>query len=176
MGTRDLGHHRGLVRQQLRDGWHRSNSGRSAASAIRHGRQQPQASSLAAWPLASLKLAAWPLTCLTGTKVHLMLWSLGIPGQLSCPWLPSWEDPHVVSNGACAQEARPQPSGGFCKMEVQGPGRPEDMAEEDTRDHKVSEFTRKILEANEHGQTAAPPGAPPVDALPSALASLVWWV
>ena len=59
-------------------------------------------------------------------------------------------------------------------MEVQGPGRPEDVAEEDTRDHKVSEFTRKILEAAEHGRTAAPPGAHPVDALPSVLACLVW--
>lgn len=89
--------------------------------------------------------------------MHLMLWSLGIPGQLSCPRLPGWDDP-VWWNRACAREALPQPSGEFCKMEVQGPGRPEDVAEEDTRDHKVSEFTGKILEAAEHGRTAASPG------------------
>ena len=58
-------------------------------------------------------------------------------------------------------------------MEAQGPGRPEDVAEEDTGAHQVSEFTGKILEAAEHSQTAAPLGAHPVDALPLTLASLL---
>lgn len=79
----------------------------------------------------------------------------------------------MVSSGACAQEDCSQPSGRVCKMEAQGPGRPEDVAEEDTGAHQVSEFTGKILEAAEHSQTAAPLGAHPVDALPLTLASLV---
>ena len=58
-------------------------------------------------------------------------------------------------------------------MEAQGPGRPEDVAEEDTGDRQVSEFTCKILEAAEHSQTTAPLGARPVDALPLTLAFLV---
>ena len=58
-------------------------------------------------------------------------------------------------------------------MEAQGPGRPEDVAEEDTGDRQVSEFMCKILEAAEHSQTTAPLGARPVDALPLTLAFLV---
>lgn len=67
----------------------------------------------------------------------------------------------------------PPTAGRFCEMEAQGPGRPEDVAEEDTRDQQVSEFTCKILAAADHGQTVAHLGAHPVDALPLALASLV---
>ena len=71
--------------------------------------QRPAPSAMAD---SSLKLGRPPagssLACPTRTKVHLLLWSLGIPGQLSCPWLPGWEDPYVVSSRACAREARPQ--------------------------------------------------------------------
>ena len=112
----------------------RSHSGRSAASAIRHGLQQPQ---------ARPPTSCWqpgPLTCPTRTKVHLLLWSLGIPGQLSRPWLGG---PLCGVERSMRTRSPPTASGRFCKMEAQGPGRPEDVAEEDTGDHQVSEFTAR---------------------------------